>query len=91
MSRTDKIEPATKPTARSARLVRAAWDEDAKVWWAESDDIPGLVSEAATFDQLLENIEALIPDLLELNDTPDGDVAVEVVANRKLTLRHHAA
>jgi predicted RNase H-like HicB family nuclease len=47
--------------------VRAHWDADAKAWWAESDDIPGLVTEATTFDELVSNVCALIPDLLELN------------------------
>ncbi|MCI0430739.1 MAG: DUF1902 domain-containing protein [Rhodospirillales bacterium] len=47
--------------------VRAHWDAEAGVWWAESDDIPGLVTEAKTFDDLVSNVCALIPDLLELN------------------------
>lgn len=47
--------------------VRAHWDDEAKVWWAESDDVPGLVAEAATFDELVENVREVTPDLLELN------------------------
>jgi predicted RNase H-like HicB family nuclease len=47
--------------------VRAHWDAKAGVWWAESDDIPGLVTEAQSFDELVGNVCALIPDLLELN------------------------
>ena len=27
--------------------VLAHWDDDAKVWWAESDEVPGLASEAS--------------------------------------------
>jgi predicted RNase H-like HicB family nuclease len=46
---------------------RAHWDPEAGVWWAESDDIPGLVTEAKTFDELVTNVCDLIPELLELN------------------------
>jgi predicted RNase H-like HicB family nuclease len=56
--------------------VRAHWDAEAGVWWAESDDIPGLVTEAKTFDDLVGNVCALIPDLLELNGV--GNLPVEV-------------
>ena len=56
--------------------VRAHWDGEAGVWWAESDDIPGLVTEAKTFDDLVSNVCALIPDLLELNGV--GNVPTEV-------------
>ena len=31
-----------------ALFVRAEWDEDAGVWVATSDDVPGLVAEADT-------------------------------------------
>ena len=30
--------------------VKAHWDEEAKVWWGESNDVPGLCVEAFTFD-----------------------------------------
>ena len=32
--------------------VKAHWDEDAKVWWSESDEVPGLCVEALTFEEL---------------------------------------
>lgn len=48
-------------------LVTAEWDEEAGVWIATSDDIPGLVTEAATLDALLERVMAITPELLEDN------------------------
>jgi hypothetical protein len=42
-------------------------DPDAKVWWAESDAIPGLSTEAATPEQLDDNVRVIAPDLLRLN------------------------
>ncbi len=41
--------------------VRAHWDADARVWWAESDDVPGLVAEAETSDGLLVELRHIIP------------------------------
>ena len=47
--------------------VKAHWDEEAKVWWGESDDIPGLCVEAFTFEELENRLSDLIPDFLILN------------------------
>jgi predicted RNase H-like HicB family nuclease len=47
--------------------VLAHWDDKPGVWWAESEDVRGLVAESATLDALLEDIKNLVPDLLELN------------------------
>ena len=47
--------------------VKAHWDAEAQVWWAESDDVPGLVAEAETHDALVEDLRQLVPELLELN------------------------
>jgi len=48
-------------------VVRASWDSQAGVWVAESDDVPGLVSEAATPQALTAKLRVLVPELLELN------------------------
>ena len=44
--------------------VTAHWDADAKVWWATSDEVPGLVTEHATFDGLIQRVLDVLPDLL---------------------------
>src|SRR5690606_17220727 len=48
-------------------LVTAQWDDQAKVWVATSEDIPGLVTEAASLDALLDRVLAIVPELLEDN------------------------
>jgi predicted RNase H-like HicB family nuclease len=50
-----------------ACVIRAFWDEEAGVWVAESDDVPGLVAEAPTPRELEARLKVLIPELLELN------------------------
>lgn len=52
--------------------VRALWDAEAGVWVAESDDVPGLVAEAATPAELEAKLKLLIPELLELNVPSSG-------------------
>ena len=47
--------------------VFAEWDSEARVWVAESEDVPGLVAEAPTPEELEEKLKTLIPELLELN------------------------
>jgi hypothetical protein len=47
--------------------ICAHWDVDAQVWWAESDDVPGLVAEAATHDDLIADLRQVVPELLSLN------------------------
>jgi predicted RNase H-like HicB family nuclease len=48
--------------------VTATWDREANVWVAESEQIPGLVTEAATRAELLTKLSEIIPALLEEND-----------------------
>lgn len=48
-------------------LVTAQWDEEAGVWVATSEDIPGLVTEAANIDDLIKRVQALVPELLDEN------------------------
>jgi len=52
------------------RQVRATYDPDASVWWAESDDIPGLVSEAPSLDALMERVLAVAGEIMRANGLP---------------------
>lgn len=47
--------------------IYANWDDEAAVWIAESDDVPGLVAEADTLDLLHVKLAALVPELLLAN------------------------
>ncbi len=47
--------------------VEAIWDEEARVWVATSDDLPGLITEADTSEELIKKLQVLIPELLEAN------------------------
>jgi hypothetical protein len=43
------------------------WDKESDRWHCESDDIPGLILESASFDALVERIRIAAPEILELN------------------------
>ena len=47
--------------------IRFQWDEEAAVWIATSDDVPGLVLESGSFDALVERVKLAVPELLKLN------------------------
>ena len=53
---------------RMALVVEALWDDEASVWVATSDDIPGLVTEADTLDELRSKLADIVPELLAGND-----------------------
>ena len=64
--------------------VHAQWDEAAKVWATDGVEIPGLFCEADSFDQLVEVILDLAPDLLRANGVePAGQlVEIKIIAER---------
>ena len=63
-------------------VVRLTWDNDAGVWVATSDDIPGLVLESGSFDALLERIRFAAPELLALNGSGKSALNLSFVADR---------
>ena len=48
-------------------IINFTWDNEANVWIATSNDIPGLVLESGSFDALLERTRYAVPELLTLN------------------------
>jgi len=45
-------------------FVRADWDEEAHVWVATSDDVPGLATEGDTLEGLVEKLKLLFQNFL---------------------------
>lgn len=63
-------------------IIDFAWDEDAGVWIATSNDIPGLVLESGSFDALLERTRIAVPDLLSLNSANTRPVSLSFRSER---------
>ncbi len=49
--------------------IKFHWDNEAAVWIATSDDVPGLVLESGSFDALVERVKAAVPELITLYGT----------------------
>jgi predicted RNase H-like HicB family nuclease len=86
------MEPASiAGTGTMGRLivVRATWDEEASVWVAESSDLPGLITEAASIDELDAKLPALIWDLLDDGSgiASDVEIPIEVIASYSKRIR----
>ncbi|HET9784468.1 MAG TPA: DUF1902 domain-containing protein [Terriglobales bacterium] len=47
--------------------VRAFWDSEAAAWVAESEDVPGLATEAPGLDALKIKLDFMVPELLLAN------------------------
>jgi hypothetical protein len=54
-------------------IVNLNWDSEASVWFAMSDDIPGLALESGSFDALIERVRFAVPELLHLNAINHSD------------------
>jgi predicted RNase H-like HicB family nuclease len=64
----------------SALIVRATWDSEAEVWVAVSPDLPGLVTESASLEDLRAKLKTMIPDLLEARgELADGPAEIPLV------------
>ncbi|MFP3981240.1 MAG: DUF1902 domain-containing protein [Desulfobacterales bacterium] len=64
-------------------FIRAEWDEEAQVWVASSDDVPGLATEEETLEGLIRKLKIMIPELLEANGTEmQQEVPFELLTRR---------
>ena len=78
-----------KKSMKKKFLVIAQWDEDAGLWVATSDDIPGLVTEAKSMDDLIKRVMAISPELIEdnLGGAGEMDDLLEVCVQSSFNLQ----
>lgn len=62
--------------------IRAIWDDEARVWVAESDDVPGLVLESGSMDALIERLRYAVPEMMALNGTEKSPLQMSIVSQR---------
>lgn len=65
---------------RRYAVVRVAWDDEAKVWYVEESDIPGLAAESATLEELRRKVPIIIQDLLEDEADRPEEVEIDFIA-----------
>jgi len=77
--------------AEKVYRIHAGWDPEAGVWVAESDDVPGLATEAETIEKLAERLRILIPELLEANHViapgASKEISFELTSQRQERVR----
>ena len=61
-------------------VVRAMWDSEAGVWVAESEAVPGLVTEANSVEALEAKLPGLIQDLLEDENGSEVEFPIHIIA-----------
>ena len=70
------------PEMRNLILVKAAFDEEAVVWFVESSDLPGLNLEAPTLEALRDKTPGAVLDLIEAGGGDTTlDIPIEIVAH----------
>jgi predicted RNase H-like HicB family nuclease len=63
--------------------ISLLWDDEASVWIAESQEIPGLILESDSFDVLVERVKKAVPELLELSGKNHTQTKLNFKAERQ--------
>jgi hypothetical protein len=66
----------------TAYTVLLTYDDEARVWIAENDDIP-IVLESGSLDLLMERVRVAAPEILELNGKEFKDVYLNFTTKRR--------
>ena len=56
--------------------IEAEWDTDAEVWVATSSDVPGLVVQGRTPDEIVDKVRLVLPALIEIGMEPEDRVNI---------------
>ena len=62
--------------------VKILWDNEADIWVAKSDDLPGLALESGSCDALIEKVKYIVPELLDMNDIKADFCDLNFVADK---------
>ena len=57
-------------------IINLLWDNEASVWVATSQNIPGLILESGSLDALIERIRFTAPELLSLNGVQNEKLSI---------------
>ena len=70
--------------------VNAEWDAEAQVWFVTKSNVPGLNAEAATLEELREELMELVPRLVSANvpgSSETCEVPLELLARQHSKLK----
>lgn len=68
--------------------INVQWDDEARVWYVEDSNVPGLVAEASTVEAMQALLRVRVPELLELNmpellESREARSSYEIVTHRQ--------
>lgn len=66
--------------------IQARWDSEAGAWLATSNDVPGLVVEADTWPGMINEVQLVLPELLELSGAGGDKLSLTFKAEEHLDL-----
>ena len=66
--------------------IQARWDTEASVWLAASEDVPGLVVEADTWPATINEVQLVLPELLEVSGQGAEKLSLTFKAEQHLDL-----
>ena len=61
-------------------IINMIWCNESGTWVADSDDVPGLALGADTFDELVNKVRPIVPELLEENLSYKGPYEIHFVS-----------
>jgi len=61
-------------------LITLFCDDESSMWIAESPDLPGLILESHSFDELIERVKTAVPELLEISGARQTEVKLHFKA-----------
>jgi hypothetical protein len=67
-------------------IIQARWDGEANVWLATSDEVPGLVVEADTWPGMINEVQLVLPELLEVSGQSSAKLSLTFKAEEHLDL-----
>jgi hypothetical protein len=67
-------------------IIQARWDGEANVWLATSDEVPGLVVEADTWPAMINEVQLVLPELLEVSGQSSAKLSLTFKAEEHLDL-----
>lgn len=69
--------------------IHAEWIADPGIWVATSEDVPGLCVQADSFDEMVDIVTTLVPELLELNHVVvhQPTIPLHITAEKIATVR----
>ncbi len=72
-------------------LIHAQWDQEAEVWTATSDQVPGLAIEAETMEKLVKRLREVVPELVQLNQTTQAgeEIVFQLHSERREVIQPH--